>query len=145
MPLHSITHAFWAQGVSLKYPVRSRSGIRSDNGAVVIAMDQVDVQASADGFRCRLWAPGARFAACADDWPSMKERLEHCRLAARQGGADGLLITPGATIEPGVILTLCVERRGLEYWASWGNTARSEQAVSYGPVKAHRACVALAA
>ena len=140
MPIHSITQAFRAQGVALKYPIRSRSGIRSDDGAVVIAIDEIDVRVSAEGFRCRLWAPGAEAGTCATDWPSMKERLEHCRLAARHGGADGLLIKAGSLIEPGVVLTLYVERRGVEYWASWGSTARSEHAVFYSPFESQRAC-----
>jgi hypothetical protein len=120
----SLGQAFDAQGVSLKYPARSRSGIRWDDGAVVIAIDEADVRSSADGFRCRLWAPAVGADAAGVDRPSTEERLEHCRLAARHGGADGLLVKFGALVEANVILTLHVARRGAEYWASWGTIAR---------------------
>jgi hypothetical protein len=119
----SIGQAFKAQGVSLKFPVHSRSGIRWDDGTVVIAIEESDVHASADGFFCRLWTPVFEMRAAAVNWPSMQERLEHCRLGARHGGADGLLIQRGALVEADVVLTLHVERRRSEYWASWGSSA----------------------
>jgi len=141
MPLFSIGEAFRAQGVPLKYPVRSRSGIRSDDGAVVIAIEECDVHVSADGFRCRLWGPGVD----SSDWPTMKERLEHCRLAAQHGGADGLLIKAGLAVEPDVLLTLYVERRGSEYWASWGSTARGQHGAYHVSAEQYSSCAALAA
>jgi len=119
----SVSQAFWAQGISLKYPTRSRSGIRWDDGAVVIAMERREVQASAEGFRCRLWAPMQERRMAGADWPIIKERYEHCRLAAQHGGADGLLIEKGGFVHTEALLTLIVERRGAEYWASWGTTA----------------------
>jgi hypothetical protein len=127
VPQISIVQAFKAQGVNLKYPARSRSGIRWDDGAVVIAIEESDVHASADGFCCRLWAPISETRKAPVDWPSMKERLEHCRLAARHGGADGLLIHKGALVEADFVLTLHVARRGPEYWASWGTSARARR------------------
>ena len=123
----SVGQAFRAQGVTLKYPTRSRSGVRSEDGAVVIALERSEIEASADGYRCRLWSPLSETCTAGVNWPSMKERLEHCRLAARHGGADGLLIEQGAAVEPDVVVTMHVERRGVEYWASWGTVARSQR------------------
>lgn len=125
----SLGQAFDAQGVKLKYPTRSRSGVRWDDGAVVIAIDEVDVVASADGFRCRLWAPASGRYAVGADSASSEERLHHCRLAARHGGADGLLVRCGALVDANAILTLHVARRSAEYWASWGTIARGHLAV----------------
>jgi hypothetical protein len=122
----SVGQAFKAQGVTLKYPARSRSGIRSEDGAVVIAIEEPDVLSSAEGFCCRLWAPLSEGCAVGADWASTKERREHCRLAARHGGADGLLVKAGALVDANVVLTLHVARRGAEYWATWGTIARSQ-------------------
>ena len=123
----SVRQAFRAQGVVLKYPMRSRSGVRWEDGAVVIALERADVQATVDGYGCRLWSPVPETRAAGVHWPSMKERREHCRLAARHGGADGLLIERSSAVEADVVLTMHVERRGAEYWASWGTTARSQR------------------
>jgi hypothetical protein len=139
VPQVSVAQAFKAQGVDLKYPARSRSGIRWDDGAVVIAIEEAHVQASADGFFCRLWAPISDTREAPVDWPSMKERLEHCRLAARHGGADGLLIYRRALVEADVVLTLHVERRGSEYWASWGSSARARRGTLLPSPGLHRA------
>ena len=135
----SVSQVFCAQGISLKYPARSRSGIRWDDGAVVIAMDRRDVDASAEGFRCRLWGPLHERRMAGVEWPLIKERYEHCRLAARHGGADGLLIEKGGFVECDALLTLLVERRGAEYWASWGSTALRQRGVDEIARHLHRA------
>lgn len=52
--------AFSEQGVTLAYPARSWSGVREDDGAVVIGMREAEVHVCADGFRCLLWSPVIR-------------------------------------------------------------------------------------
>jgi len=141
----SVGQAFRAQGVTLRYPMRSRSGVRSEDGAVVIALERSEIQASADGYRCRLWSPTWETCTAGVNWPSMKERLEHCRLAARHGGADGLLIEQGAMVEADVVLTMHVEHRGVEYWASWGTAARSQRGARLGSSDPQAAYAAAAA
>lgn len=114
--------AFAAQGVTLKYPQSSWSGIRGDDGCVVIAIRDTDIQVSLDGFSCLLWAPRSG----AGERPIRQERLEHCRLAALRGGAEGLLVCgKAAQVEPGVLLTLRVEKRRGEFWALWGSASRA--------------------
>src|SRR2546426_7160576 len=53
----SRVHAFEAQGVTLRYPARSWSGVRFDDGVVVFALRECDVEGHDDGFSCLLWAP----------------------------------------------------------------------------------------
>lgn len=86
--------------------------------AVVFAMQAQDVQADAWGFSCLLWGP-----ACKDP-----ERLRHCRLAVRQGMAEGFLLYgegEGESASEGELLSLRVLKRGKEYWAKWGGMARN--------------------
>jgi hypothetical protein len=117
--------AFKAQGVSLKYPARSWSGVRLEDGVVVLAIRDADVQIDDEGFSCLLWAPVIEGATCSADSPSKQERLEHCRLAALHRGADGLLVCgDSAQVQPDVILALHVAKRRDEYWATWGCPAR---------------------
>ncbi len=116
--------AFAAQGVTLYYPARSWSGVREEDGAVVIAIREAEVQGAFDGFRCLLWSPVIEGATEWVDRPVKQERLRHCRLAALLGGADGLLVGgPAAEVERGKVLTMRVERLGAEYWALWGSAA----------------------
>ena len=125
-PRVSVDQAFEAQGVTLKYPTRSRSGIRTQDGMVVIAMDDADVHATGDGFSCLLWPPLVEGRVVSVDWPTKKERREHCRAAARDGSADGLLVRGEAGgVEADAVVMLRVEKRGDEYWAIWGCRARS--------------------
>ncbi|HYG54269.1 MAG TPA: hypothetical protein VD965_03120 [Burkholderiales bacterium] len=113
--------AFSAQGVTLAYPERSWSGVREDDGAVVIGMREAEVQVSADGFRCLLWSPVIEGATEWLDRPIKQERLGHCRLAIARGGADGLVVCGArAEVEAGFVLALRVEKVGNEYWAFWG-------------------------
>lgn len=102
----TLARAFRAQGVTLKYPARSRSGIRWDDGAVVIAIDAARVRSSADGHRCLLCAPIPEAAADISD-PAIVE-------------LDALVDAHG-------VLTLSVERWRGRYWASWGIVARAER------------------
>jgi hypothetical protein len=69
-----------------------------------------------------LWAPHGVQAAM--DRPSSDERLRHCRLAELRGGAEGLLAYgDDATVDPDVVLSLRVVRRGAAYWAELGPNA----------------------
>ena len=107
--------AFEARGVSLKYPSRSRSGVRADDGAVILAIRARDLRRHRRGSRCVIWKPDdARI----DPGASRDELLEHCRLAALRGNAEALLTYgEGAKVDPDVVLPLRVVRRGEEYWA----------------------------
>ncbi len=114
--------AFAEQGVSLRFPARSWSGVRADDGAVVIAVREGEVQSAFDGFRCLLWAPVIEGATEWIDRPAKAERLGHCRLAVLNGGAEGLLVGgPRGEVNVDSVLTLRVELREGEYWAFWGS------------------------
>lgn len=114
--------AFAEQGVSLRFPARSWSGVRTDDGAVVIAVREGEVQSAFDGFRCLLWAPVIEGATEWIDRPAKAERLQHCRLAALNGGAEGLLVGgPRGEVNADSVLELRVELREGEYWAFWGS------------------------
>lgn len=120
----SRAQAFAAQGVTLSYPEHSWSGIRDEDGAVVIAIREADIERAFDGFRCLLWTPAIEGAAQGVYGCARRERLRHCRLAVLHGGADGLLVgRDSAQVERDALLTLRVELRGGEYWAHWGSAA----------------------
>ncbi|HSU62636.1 MAG TPA: hypothetical protein VLJ12_02050 [Burkholderiales bacterium] len=119
--------AFEAQGVTLRYPARSWSGVRLEDGVVVLALRECDVEGHDEGFSCLLWAPLIEGVTPWVDRPSRHERLEHCRLALVHGGADGLLVCgDAALVEPDAMLALRVEKRRDEYWATWGFAARTQ-------------------
>ena len=123
----SRAHAFEAQGVTLRYPTRSWSGVRFEDGVVVLALRECDIQGHDEGFSCLLWAPLIEGVTHWADRPSRQERLEHCRLAVVHGGADGLLVCgDAALVEPDALLALRVEKRRDEYWATWGFAARTQ-------------------
>ena len=52
----SLERAFRAQRVTLSDP-HSWSGVRADDGTVVIAIRRADVRSTGDGFSCLLWSP----------------------------------------------------------------------------------------
>jgi hypothetical protein len=132
--------AFTEQGVRLTYPARSWSGVRELDGAIVIAVREGDVQASADGFRCLLWSPVIEGATQWVDRPIKQERLGHCRRAVACGGADGLMTAgEAADVERDFVLPLRVEKLGAEYWAFWGSLASGDTgtaAILRGPAHA---------
>jgi hypothetical protein len=108
--------AFGARGVKLKYPSRSWSGVRADDGAVILAIRARDLRRDKRGSRCMIWPP--RGIPAAMDRASRDERLKHCRLAELRGGAEGLLAYGDeASVDADVVLSLRVVRRGEEYWA----------------------------
>jgi hypothetical protein len=120
----SRVQAFADQGVTLVYPARSWSGVRDEDGAVVFAVRDGEVQSSFDGFRCLLWSPVIEGATEWVDRPIKEERLRHCRLANMYGGAEGLLVTgAAAVVQRGSVIALRVERLRGEYWAFWGSSA----------------------
>jgi hypothetical protein len=107
--------AFEARGVSLKYPSRSRSGVRADDGTVILAIRARDLRRHRRGSRCVVWTPDEAQGAMD---PVSRDLLEHCRLAALRGNAEALLTYgEGAKVDPDVVLPLRVVRRGEEYWA----------------------------
>jgi hypothetical protein len=120
----SLERAFRVHGVTLTAP-GSWSGIRDEDGDVVIAVRRAKVRSTADGFSCLLWSPlDERRSDCSDE-PHMEERLAHCRLAARAGGAEGLLVEGMADeVHLGSIVTMHVQKRQNQYWATWGFAAR---------------------
>jgi hypothetical protein len=122
----SRVQAFTEQGVSLRFPARSWSGVRADDGAVVIAVREAEVQSAFEGFRCLLWAPVIEGATEWIDRPAKGERLQHCRLALLNGGAEGLVVGgPRAEVNADSVLAMRVELREGEYWAFWGPVACS--------------------
>jgi hypothetical protein len=119
--------AFAAQGVALKHPWHSWSGVRGGDGAVVIAMRSTDVQVDGSGSRCLLWAPAigpdAEF-----EWTSHQERLEHCALATRRGAAEGLVSYGRENVfNPDEVLAVRVVKVGTQYWAKWGAVTRTRR------------------
>ena len=113
----SLAQAFTAQGVTLRDPQRSWSGVRDADGAVVIAIRKSAIQATDRGFRCLLWAPlGERQET---DEPRMEERLAHCRLALLVGNADGLVVSGTDQVQPGSLLAMEIEKWHEQYWATW--------------------------
>jgi len=144
----SRVQAFADQGVTLAYPARSWSGVREDDGAVVIAIRQGEVQASFDGFRCLLWSPVVEGATEWIDRPIKDERLRHCRLATVFGGADGLLVAGAAAeVDRGSVIALRVEKLRGEYWAFWGSSACAPglSEIFTGPAYAGREAARMAA
>jgi hypothetical protein len=117
--------AFKAHGVALRYPTRSWSGVRWEDGVVVIAIREADIQVQEEALSCLLWVPVIEGATSWSDSPSKQERLEHCRLAVLHGGADGLIVCgEAARVKADALLSLRVEKRCDRYWATWGPTAR---------------------
>lgn len=106
-----------AQIIPICKPISSdRSGVRDEDGVVVFAMPAAGVHADPWGFSCLLWRPASSDA----------QRLRHCRLAVRNGMAEGfLLYGDAARAREGEMLSLRVLKLGKEYWAKWGAMARA--------------------
>ena len=132
--LVSRAQALGLRGVTLRNRSWSRGGVRESDGAVVLALWAEDVQLADGASKYLLWAPNVEGVRPWSDTPGGQERLEHCRLAAEGGNAEGLLVygermegslpddkalsVKGA--DPDTVLTLRVEKRAEEYWATWG-------------------------
>jgi len=132
-------HALGQRGVTPRSRVWSRGGVREADGTVVFALWADDVQAADGASQYLLWAPNVEGSRPWSDTPGGQERLEHCRLAEDGAAAEGLLVY-GERIEgslpddkartvhgadPHTVLTLRLEKRGEEYWATWGGGARA--------------------
>jgi len=100
----------------------------------VLALWEAAVQ-SRDGMcSCLLWAPNTQGARPWSDSAAGKERLEHCKAAAQAAGAEGLLVhgeklegrlpedraRTGLGCDAETVIHISVEKRGEEYWATWG-------------------------
>ena len=137
--LLSRAQALALRGVMLRNRTWSRGGVRQSDGTVVLALWAEDVQAADGTNRYLLWAPNVQGSRPWSDTPGGQERLEHCRLAAQGGSTEGLLVY-GERMEgflpddkalsvhgadPDIVLTLRVEKRAEEYWATWGGRANA--------------------
>lgn len=126
--------AFGMTGVSLANRFWSRGGVRSTDGGVVMALWADDVRRAEGACSYLLWAPNLEGARPWSDKPGGQERLEHCRKALERGSAEGLLVF-GTRLEGTLpdekalnvdgadgdsLLAMSVEKRGEEYWATWG-------------------------
>ncbi|MGH8692054.1 MAG: hypothetical protein ACREUS_13605 [Burkholderiales bacterium] len=123
--------AFEMHGVRVRHRVWSRGGLRSD-GAVVLTVVAAEVQKGEGLDSYLLWAPNIGDSQPWSDTPGGKERLEHCRIALERGAAEGLLIygkraagappkdngTSSGRVDAETVLSLRVEKRGEEYWAT---------------------------
>lgn len=110
--------AFEMHGVKLRSRVWSRSGIR-DNGSVVMTVVADEVQRLEGTDSYLLWGPNVDASRPWSDTPGGKERLEHCRIALERGAAEGLLIySDKGGVDAETLLSLRVEKRGEEYWAT---------------------------
>ena len=135
--LVSRSQALGMRGVSLVNRFWSRGGVRASDGGVVLALWSDDVRRSNDGCSYLLWAPNVDGARPWSDKPGGKERLDHCRRALERGEAEGVLVfgtrlegmlpedkalnVEGADADS--VLAMGVEKRGDEYWATWGGKA----------------------
>jgi hypothetical protein len=123
--------AFRAQGVTLKYPSHSWSGVRGGDGAVVVAIRATDVQVHDWGCSCLLWSPAIGPGEELER-ASHQERLEHCFLAVCHGTAEALVAYgQDAAFNAGEVIALSVVKIGNQYWARWGSVARAEDSTRY--------------
>ena len=131
------SRAFAARGIYLQDPRTSWSGVRKADGAVVMALWQDAVQPHNGGCACLLWAPNVGGSRPWSDSAAGRERLQHCKQAIENRGAEGLLVHGEPLegrlpedrarsvlgIDPETIVRFSVELRGAEYWATWGTRA----------------------
>lgn len=136
--LVSRRRAFELHGVILQSPSWSWGGVRRADGRVVMSLWADDVQVREGAFSYLLWAPNVAGSRPWSDTPGGQERLEHCRLALKQGGeADGLLVY-GERLEGRLpeeraftvhgadarnVLIFQVTQLGENFWAIWGTAA----------------------
>ena len=132
-------NAFETRGVWLQDRRTSWSGVRKSDGTVVMALWADSIHSTGGGCSCLLWAPNLDGTRPWSDQPAGRERLEHCRRAMEQGQAEGLLVygerldgyipeEKACTVhgvDPETVVLFRVERRGEEFWATWGGKAPS--------------------
>lgn len=135
--LISRAKAFQARGVYLPDSGGSWSGVRKSDGVVIMSLWASAVVSAGGSCSQLLWGPNLDGSRPWSDTPAGQERLEHCRLALAQGGAEGLLVYGEGLeghltedkarsvygVDPEVVVQLRVEQRGEEYWAVWGAKA----------------------
>jgi hypothetical protein len=113
------------QGVALKYPTRSSSGVRFDDGAIMFAIRAEDVLVNEHGCTVLLGAPDASEARPGYGEAAAHERLKNCRIAAKRGRAVGLLVYgEHPRVYADAPFELRVDKIGTEYWAYWGSVSR---------------------
>ena len=129
--------AFQARGAFLRDSGRSWSAVRKSDGAVVMSLWASAIVVSEGTCSQLLWGPNLDGSRLWSDVTAGKERLEHCKLALSQGGAEGLLVYGERLdghmpedkarsvygVDPELVVHFRVERRGDEYWAVWGAKA----------------------
>jgi hypothetical protein len=117
-------------------------GIRSSDNTIVMSIWADDIRNENGACSYLLWAPNRNGSRPWSDKPGGKERFRHCVLAAKKGGAEGILVygerfagrlpedkaTTVSGVDPAVVLEFRVEHRGQEYWAVWG--ARAARAMA---------------
>jgi hypothetical protein len=124
-PLPSWRRACELQGIPLKYPTRSSSGVRFDDGAVVFAIRAEEVLTEDQYCNVLLWTPPAGDPRPGGDAAASRERLKHCRIAARRGEAVGILVHGERRgVDGDACLALQVEKVANEYWARWRSATR---------------------
>jgi hypothetical protein len=142
--LVSRSKAFELRGVFLQNPAWSRSGVRRSDGVVVLTIWAEHVRSESGACSYLLYAPNLDGSRPWSDKSGGKERLEHCRIAAEQGSAEGLLVhgrrLEGSLpddkalsvdgVDPQIVLAIRVEQRGDEYWAIWGRKSESTTEVN---------------
>lgn len=135
--LISRSKAFQARGVFLQDERTSWSGVRKADGGVVMALWASAVVPSEGGWSHLLWAPNVDGSRPWSDTTAGRERLEHCKLALNQGGAEGLLVHGEPLdghmpehkarsirgVDPAIVVSFQIELRGDQYWAVWGKKA----------------------
>lgn len=135
------TRAFEARGVALHDPKTSWGGVRSSDGAIVMALWADDIVSAEGACRYLLWRPNKDGLRPWSDTPAGKERLEHCKRALAAGRAEGLLVRGQSLqgrlpqeraqsvygVDPDTVLVFKVELRGADYWAVWGKAAAARR------------------
>ena len=96
--LISRSRAFEARGVFLQDTRGSWSGVRKSDGTVVMTIWAKGVASGNGACSYLLWAPNVDGSRPWSDKAAGRERLEHCRLALKQGGAEGLLLVEVANL-----------------------------------------------
>ena len=120
-----LADALGRRGVTPRSRAWSCGGVKQSDGMVVFALRAEDVQAAGGASQCLLWSPNADGSRPWSDTPAGRERLEHCRFAEEGGTAEGLLVHGERGADPHTVLTLRIEKRAEEYWASWGGGAHA--------------------
>lgn len=128
---------FNARGVWLADPRTSWSGVRKTDGVVVMALWHAAIVSRAGTCSCLLWAPNTGGPRAWSDSAAGQERRTHCELVRRGAAAEGLLVHGVSLpdrlpedrartvlgIDPEAVVRFSVERRGDEYWATWGRAS----------------------